>query len=105
MTDTRLVYTTAPSPQVADALTHALLTAQLAACVNHFPGMRSHYRWEGNIESATEVAMLIKTHARHIEAVKALIAAEHPYDTPACLVLDIADGLPAFLQWIDDSTS
>lgn len=100
-----LIYATAPSREVADALARALLDARLAACVNMFDGMRSLYRWEGKIEQAEEVAMLIKTQAAHADAVQAHIAAEHPHDTPACLVLDVAGGLPDFLQWIAASTS
>lgn len=100
-----LIYTTAPSREVADALARSLLEARLAACVNMFDGMRSLYRWEGKTEQAEEVAMLIKTQAKHADAVKAHIALEHPYDTPACLVIDVADGLPDFLQWITQETT
>jgi periplasmic divalent cation tolerance protein len=105
MVDTILIYTTAPSREVADALAASLIDKCLCACVNMFDGMRSVYRWEGKVESATEVAMIIKTVAAHTDAIKALIAEEHPYDNPACLVLEVKDGLPDFLDWIARETA
>ena len=42
--------------------------------------------------------------AAQVEPIKALLAAEHPYDTPACLVLAVTDGLPDYLQWIARET-
>ncbi len=104
MTDIALIYSTAPSREVADALAASLIGKRLAACVNMFDGMRSHYRWEGKVEHTTETAMLIKTQAAHVEAVKQLLHDEHPYDMPACLVIDITEGLPDFLAWIARET-
>jgi len=104
MTSITLLYTTAPSRDIADALAASLVEKRLAACVNMLDGMRSVYRWEGKIEHAEEVAMLIKTTAAQVEPIKALLAAEHPYDTPACLVLAVTDGLPDYLQWIARET-
>lgn len=101
---TALIYTTAPTRDAADALASSLIDKRLAACVNMLDGMRSLYRWEGKVESATEVAMLIKTTAAHTDAVKAVIDAEHPYDVPACLVIEVQDGLPDYLQWIARET-
>ena len=95
-----LIYSTAPSPDVASQLARGLVEARLAACVNMLPGMCSVYRFEGKLEEADEIALLIKTMSDKTDAVKAFLGDEHPYDTPCCVVLKIEDGLPEFLAWI-----
>ena len=39
------------------------LQDRLAACVNIVPGLRSIYRWEGQVEAVDEVLLLVKTSA------------------------------------------
>lgn len=99
-----LVYSTAPSREVADRLARAMVEQRLAACVNLFDGMRSVYRWQDALAETAETAMLIKTTGRKTALLQQFIEAEHPYDTPCFLVIDIAEGMPAFLQWMDAET-
>ena len=56
-----LVMTTLPDAQAARVLARALVEARLAACVSIQSGCVSVYRWEGALEQAHEVPMLIKT--------------------------------------------
>ena len=67
------VYTTYPSVVEAEAAGKALVERRLAACVNILPGMISHYAWEGAVERAEEVVMIIKTRASLAEQVRAAI--------------------------------
>lgn len=99
-----LVYVTAPDRIVAEHLARAAVAQKLAACVNMLPGMRSVYRWQGNIEEADEIVLLFKTTGRKITALKQFIEAEHPYDTPCALVLEVAEGLPGYLRWMVEET-
>jgi periplasmic divalent cation tolerance protein len=95
-----LVYTTYPSLVEAERTGGLLVEKGLAACVNILPGMRSIYRWQGKVERAEEVVMIVKT----IEARKDEVAAEvkrtHSYDTPAIVFLPIEGGDAAYLNWI-----
>jgi periplasmic divalent cation tolerance protein len=61
----QLLLCTCPDQHTADSIARQLLTEQLAACVNILPGISSVYRWQGQIETAQEHLLLIKTHARH----------------------------------------
>lgn len=99
-----LVYVTAPSREVAERLARNAVEQRLAACVNMLPGMRSVYRWEGHIEEAEETVLLFKTTGRKVNALQQFIDAEHPYDTPCSLVIDIDSGLPAYLKWVNTET-
>ena len=58
-----LVMTTMPDVQSARALAGALVEGRLAACVSIQSGCESFYRWNGAVEQAHEVPVLIKTTA------------------------------------------
>lgn len=98
------VYATFPDVTSAEAIGAALVESGLAACVNLIPGMRSIFRWKGQIERADEVVAFIKTTAALADDVVAAIEARHPYDTPAVVVLPIATGSRRFLDWIVEAT-
>ena len=98
------VYTTYPSLVEAERIGKAVLKRRLAACVNILPRMISHYRWEGAIERAEEVVMIIKTRASLAEAVRAAVKEMHSYTTPAILVLPIEGGEPGYLEWMMQET-
>jgi periplasmic divalent cation tolerance protein len=82
-----LVYTTWPSIVEAERAGRAIVERRLAACVNILPGMISHYWWEGKIERAEEVVMLVKTRAALAEAAGDAVKERHSYTTPAIMTL------------------
>lgn len=95
-----LVLTNLPDAEQARALAQTLVERRLAACVNIMPAVQSIYRWQGVVEQASEVSLIIKsTQARYAELEAAIVAA-HPYDVPEIIALPIAAGLPAYLNWI-----
>ncbi len=99
------VYTTFPSVVEAEETGRNLLERGVAACVNIFPGMISHYRWQGAVERAEEVAMIVKTRASLAEAVRAAVKERHSYDTPAILVIPIESVEQGYFQWLLAETS
>ena len=94
------VYTTYPSVVEAEMAGRGLIERGLAACVNILPGMISHYRWQGAIERAEEVVMIVKTRASLAEPVRAAVKAQHSYSTPAILVLPIESVDQTYFEWI-----
>lgn len=102
---TRLLYATFPSLESARSVGRAVVEARLAACANILPAMRSIYRWEGRMEEADEVVLLLKTTAEAAEAAVAAVRARHPYELPAILVLTVDGGDAAFLQWVADEVA
>lgn len=101
----QLVLCTCPTREVAAGLARSLVEQRLAACVNLLPGVQSVYRWQGGIHTDEEVLLLIKTHALRLEALKAHVLAQHPYELPEILVVQVDSGLDRYLQWIGDETS
>ncbi|CAH1746686.1 Divalent-cation tolerance protein CutA [Thauera humireducens] len=100
MADTLLVLTNLPDRDSADAMAAALIEARLAACVNVLAPCTSVYRWQGAVESATEVPLLIKTTAGRYPALEAAIRARHPYELPEIVAVPVVLGLPAYLDWV-----
>jgi periplasmic divalent cation tolerance protein len=94
------VYTTHPSLVEAEKVGRAIVERRLAACVNILPGMVSHYWWQGTLERAEEVVMIIKTRASLAEPVRAAVKEMHSYTTPAILVLPIESVDQGYLSWI-----
>ena len=93
------------SAEDAERLARALVERRLAACVNVVPGVVSHYRWKGEICRDEERLLVIKTRAERIEALRAALAELHPYELPELVALEISDGNPAYLEWLDDSVT
>jgi periplasmic divalent cation tolerance protein len=100
-----LVYTTWPSIVEAEAAGRKIVERRLASCVNILPGMISHYWWEGKIERAEEVVMLVKTRATLAESVRAAVKELHTYTTPAVMVLAVESLDPDYHRWIVQETS
>ncbi len=95
-----LVLVTAPDLKTARTLARAALASRLAACVNLLPGIESHYWWQGKVESSSEVLLLLKTTRPKLAALKQLILARHPYDTPEFVALSLDSGSKRYLDWL-----
>jgi periplasmic divalent cation tolerance protein len=100
MTDTHVILMTAPAADVAERIVRALVEEELAACGNIVPGVTSIYRWQGSIEHAMEVLVVLKTTAARSEALVARAAELHPYDVPELLALPVAAGFVPYLTWV-----
>lgn len=103
--DTLLVITNLPDADSAHSLAQALVEQRLAACVSILAPCRSVYRWEGGIEDATEVPLLVKTSAARYAALEAAILAGHPYELPEIVAVRIDEGLPRYLAWVASETA
>ncbi len=100
-----LVLCTAPDDDTAARLARALVDARCAACVNLIPGVRSIYRWQGAVEEAREVQLLIKTRDGRVADVERVLRAHHPYEVPEILALPVASGGADYLAWIAAETT
>ena len=105
MQTTLLVLTNCPDEESANAIALALVEERLAACVNILPRVQSVYRWQGAVESATEIPLFIKSTATNYPALEAAIRNRHPYPVPEIIALPVERGLPAYLDWIASETT
>jgi periplasmic divalent cation tolerance protein len=101
----RVALVTAPDAQVAERIARTLVEERLAACVNILPGARSVYRWQGKVEDAQELVLVVKTVQERVPALVARIPELHPHKVPEVIVLAVESGLPAYLSWVVDETA
>lgn len=102
--DIQLVITNCPDEETANAIALAVVEEKLAACANILPRVQSIYRWQGSVESAAEIPLLIKTTSPNYPALETRIKALHPYDVPEIIAIPVAQGLPAYLNWVAAET-
>ncbi|MDR2208325.1 MAG: divalent-cation tolerance protein CutA [Azoarcus sp.] len=100
MDEVLLVITTLPDRASADALAARLVEEHLAACVNILAPCESVYRWQGTVETASEIPLLIKTTRANYPALETAVQTLHPYEIPELIALPVTHGLPAYLDWV-----
>ncbi len=98
-----IALTTIDTQDNADALIACVLDAGLAACVQ-VSTITSHYVWRGERKHEPEVRLHMKIKTGDWDALQALVRANHPYETPEIVRVDIADGDGDYLAWIADVT-
>jgi periplasmic divalent cation tolerance protein len=91
--------------RTATSIAHRLVETGLVACVNIIPEIRSIYRWKGEVCDDSERLLIMKTTEDRFDEVQAAVKELHPYEVPEIISLKIDQGLPEYLQWIDDCTS
>jgi len=95
----RLVFVTTSSMEEGRKLAQVILGKRLAACVNLVPAIESHYWWQGKLEMAGEVLLLIKSSAEQFEMLEELIQLHHSYDCPEVVALDPHEMAPTYRLW------
>lgn len=99
-----LAISTAGSSDEARRIANALVSEQLAACVNVVDSIHSIYRWQGAVESASESLMLIKTRAELLAAIEVRLRDIHSYEVPELVAIPIGQGAPLYFDWLLTST-
>jgi len=102
-TQAMIVYCTLPDTDDAARIARAVVEEKLAACVNLVPGVRSIYRWQGEVFDDGERLAIIKTTVDGFEALRARLVELHPYDTPEVIGVPIAAGHPPYLAWLTEA--
>lgn len=104
MEEVILVITNLPDRGTAQRVAQALIESRAAACVNVLAECVSVYRWQGNVEIANEVPLLIKTTRAAYPRLEAAIRQQHPYELPEIIAVSVNAGLPGYLQWVAQET-
>jgi len=97
------VYAVFASAEEAERIGRTVIDERLAACINMLAPIRSIYRWKGKIESADEVAAILKTHHWRADALIGRIAQLHSYETPCIVSFPIDKILGSYADWVEDS--
>lgn len=87
-------------PERADAIVESLLARRLVACGQRLGPVTSRYWWNGSLEQAAEWLVLLKTRSELTSRVIESIVADHPYEVPEVVAVDIDQGSAGYLDWI-----
>ena len=100
-----VILCTVPDEAAAENLARGLIEGRLAACVNAIPRVKSFYRWQGKIETDTEIQLVIKTRSERFDELAAWISENHPYDVPEIVAIPAERVSEAYLAWAVAQTS
>ena len=100
----KLIYVTAGSTAEAETIASQLVEERLAACANILGAATSIYWWDDKLNKDSETIFILKTTAELVDQAVTKILALHSYNCPAVVVLDIEQGNPEFLKWINNNT-
>lgn len=105
MSDVFLVFCTFPDSEQARQIGRLLVERQLAACVNLLPAVESIYRWQDEVETATETLVIFKTTAAAYPAFAETLADLHPYDVPEIVAVKPAQVATPYEAWLKSGCS
>ena len=102
MSEHCVIFITAGSKEEAEKISRGLVESKLAFCVNTLPKVQSTYYWEDKIHVDKEFLLIVKTRQDEYEALETWVKNNHSYEVPEIIALPIEQGLPAYLNGIND---
>ena len=102
MSEHCVIFITAGSKEEADKISRGLVESKLAFCVSTLPKVQSTYYWEDKIHVDKEFLLIVKTRQDQYEALETWVKNNHSYKVPEIIALPIEQGLPAYLNGIND---
>jgi len=99
-----IVFVTVPNKDTAKLISTQLLSERLIACVNILPEVESIFHWQGKLDQATELLLLMKTKRQLVGELKQKITELHPYDTPEIVVTAMVDVAEKYGAWVQAET-
>lgn len=95
---------TCKSWQEAELVADELLKQRLVACVEYFP-IKSRYWWQGAIESADEIKLIMESVATNFSAVEAALSKIHSYETFVLQMVPVTQvSQQATAWWLESAT-
>lgn len=99
-----VVFVTAKDMIEAHAIAEKLVSEHLAACVNMVDNIHSIFWWEGKVDRAKEVFLILKTQKKLLAKVIRAVKSIHSYSVPEIIALPLIGGNKDYLKWVKDST-
>ncbi|XP_075690229.1 protein CutA homolog [Rhinoderma darwinii] len=99
-----LAFINCPNEQIAREIARGILEKNLAASVNIMPKTSSLYIWEGEIEEASEVLLIVKTRTAKLRELLGYVRFVHPFDAPDFMTVSIDRENSDYSKYIDDVT-
>jgi myo-inositol catabolism protein IolS len=105
MDEVILVRVTTPDREVADLITHALVSRRLCASVHVSGPSDSTYWWNDAVHQAREYVCEARTRRGCLAMVRAAIRELHPHEVPEILVSEVEAGTEETARWVQQYAS
>ncbi len=102
--DKIVVLITTSNMDEAAKIGRALVDEGLAACANIVEGVRSIYRWKGEVCDDRECLMVVKTTVANFDAMEKRVRELHSYEVPEVIALPIVKGSKPYLDWVEENS-
>jgi periplasmic divalent cation tolerance protein len=99
------LYVLFASAEEAERIGRTVVEERLAACINILCPARSIYRWQGTVETADEVAAVLKTSRARADALITRIAGLHSYEVPCIVTWPIGKVLASYADWVEENVA
>ena len=100
-----ILYVTFSNIEEAEGIIKLLLEQKLIACANVFKSITSHYIWENELKSSSEVITILKSKKSKIEKINTIIKKHHSYNCPCIITFSVENINPEYLNWLDKNLS
>lgn len=87
-----VIFVTASGMEEAEKISSKLIENKLAACVNMIDGVQSVFCWQGKLDNAKEVLLMIKSKKSKLAQIIKLVKSLHSYDLPEIIALPLIAG-------------
>jgi len=104
MSEYIVILVTASSETEAETVAEDLVRSRLVACANILPGVRSVFRWEGEIQREREVLLVMKSRHELFDRIEQRVRDLHSYEVPEVLAVPILEGSGPYLTWLGEET-
>ena len=99
-----IIFITAPSDEEAKKIATTLVNEKLVACVNIIPKIHSIYWWENKVCQEDELMLIAKSTQSLFPSIMDRVKSLHSYKVPEILSFPLSEGLPEYLNWIEEVT-
>ena len=99
-----IISITASSDEEARKIATTLVNEKLVACVNIIPKIHSIYWWEDKGCQGGEIMLIAKSKQSLFSAIMDRVQSLHSYKVPEIISFPILEGLPEYLNWIEEVT-
>lgn len=94
----------ASSIEEARRVCRYLVQEQIAACCQITPWVESVYLWDGNLETAQETKVLIKTHRDNFDTIVSVIEKNCENEVPEIIFFSIEGSNSSYSEWLSETT-
>jgi periplasmic divalent cation tolerance protein len=105
MNDLMILWSTFPDAETARRVAAMLVEERVAACVNVMPGVESVYRWQGKVETSSEVLAMIKTTRLRLVECETRLRVLHPYEVPEIVAVRADYVAESYARWVQENTT